>query len=148
MKKVISFKSDKKHYNADACIVWCFDNRFGDLLSKFKKKFGLRYTDDLEIAGGAMNLVGYGSGENKTFVLDQVEKSIKLHKTPLVILMAHKDCGAYKALGLPIKRDNWTDLLKNDLNTAKIALAEYLENNGYKPNIQTYIAGFDGLWEV
>ena len=107
MKKVISFKSDRKHYNADACIVWCFDNRFGDLLSKFKKKFGLRYTDDLEVAGGAMNLVGYGSGEN-----------------------------------------NWTHLLKDDLNTAKIALAEYLETNGYKPNIQTYIAGFDGLWEV
>ena len=148
MKKVISFKSDKKHYNADACIVWCFDNRFGDLLSKFKKKFGLRYTDDVEVAGGAMNLVGYGSGENKEFVLDQVEKSIELHKTPLVILMAHDDCGAYKALGLPIKGDNWTHLLKEDLNTAKIALAEYLETNGHKPNIQTYIAGFDGLWEV
>ena len=148
MKKVISFKSDKKHYNADACIVWCFDNRFSDLLSTFKKKFGLRYTDDLEIAGGAMNLVGYGSGENKQFVLDQVEKSIELHKTPLVILMAHKDCGAYKALGLPTKGDNWTDLLKDDLNTAKIALAEYLEQDGYKPNIQAYIAGFDGLWEI
>ena len=151
MKLVVKFKSPKEHYDADACIVWCFDNRFDELLEETKKVFNLSATDVLEIAGGAMSLTGRGSAGNDdaiNFVSDQVEKSIKLHHTPLVMLMLHKDCGAYKALGLPVKGENETELLKLDLEQAAIILARYLAEKGYRPKIRTYIADFDGLWEV
>lgn len=151
MKQVIKFKSSKEHYNADACVVWCFDNRFDALLEEFKRQMGFNYTDDVEIAGGALGLTGRGSDgtdEHINYIAGQVEKSIKLHHTPLVILMLHKDCGAYKAINLPMKGENETELLKDDLDLAKRTLADYLETKGYKPKIKTYIADFDGLWEV
>jgi hypothetical protein len=150
MKQVVKFKSDSKHYDADACIVWCFDNRFGRLLEETKRKLNLKYTDDVEVAGGAMGLTGRGSAwkDKSNYIADQVEKSIRLHHTPLVVLMVHKDCGAYKTLGLPFKSVSETQLLKDDLNEAKKELEQYLAKKEYRPVIKTYIADFDGLWEV
>ena len=151
MKLVVPFKSSKDHYDADACIIWCFDNRFDELLEETKKVFNLSSTDVLEIAGGAMSLTGRGSAGNDdaiNFVTDQVEKSIKLHHTPLVMLMIHKDCGAYKAIGLPPKGENEALFLEDDLGLAKEILTEHLKKKGYKAIIKTYLADFDGLWEV
>ena len=111
----------------------------------------LRYTDDVEVAGGAMGLTGRGSAGNDNainYIADQVEKSIRLHHTPLVVLMLHKDCGAYKAIGLPMKGENETELLRDDLELARKILTEYLEKRGYKPQIKRCLADFDGLWEV
>ncbi|MDP3697786.1 MAG: hypothetical protein Q8R55_07305 [Candidatus Taylorbacteria bacterium] len=150
MKQIVKFKSKREHYKADACIVWCFDDRFTGLLGELNQ-FGFKNVDLVKIAGGAMGLTGRGSAGNDNainYIADQVEKSIKLHNTPLVILMLHKDCGAYKAIGLPMKGENESELLKDDLELARRILAEYLETKGYKPRIKTYLADFNGLWEV
>lgn len=151
-KQVIKFKSKRNHYNADACIVWCFDNRFDALLKKTKESLGFKHTDDIKIAGGAMNLAGRGIADDKEKIIEylanQVEKSIKLHHAPLVILMLHKDCGAYKAIGLPLEGENENELLEQDLKEASDHLSEYLSRRGYRPKIKMFIADFDSLREV
>lgn len=148
MKQIIKFRSSKEHYKADACVVWCFDDRFTGLLGELNK-FGWRDIDLVRVAGGAVTLTGRGEEYDFDFVADQVAKSIRLHHTPLVILMVHKDCGAYKALSLPPKGMSETELLKDDLSEARENLIEYLESGkGYSPEIRTYLADFDGLWEL
>jgi hypothetical protein len=96
--KVIKYKSPRKHYQADACIVWCFDDRFSGTLENFVRLRKFRNFDLIKIGGGAKALTG-GSGKfTQKFVLDQIKTSLRLHHPPLVILMTHSDCGAYGGL--------------------------------------------------
>src|SRR3989344_4349397 len=150
MKQVLKFKSKKKHYKADVCLVWCFDDRFTGLLGELNK-FGFKNVDLVKVAGGAMGLTGRGSAGNDNamnYIADQVEKSIKLHHTPLVVLMVHTDCGAYKAIGLPVKGESEVELLREDLKSAKEELFRYLARKEHWPMIKTYLVDFEGLWEV
>lgn len=149
MKQVIKFQSSKEHYDANACVVWCFDDRFTGLLGELNK-FGYKNIDLIKVAGGALNLTDRVSNQAFDFVADQIEKSIKLHSTPLVILMVHQDCGAYKALGaLPSNEHRQTELLSEDLRDARQSLLGYLaEKDLQEPTVKIYIADFDGLWEV
>ena len=56
MKNILPFRSPKEHYVADACVVWCFDNRFSVLLQAFTK--GVKNIDLVKVAGGAKALAG------------------------------------------------------------------------------------------
>ena len=150
MKQVIKFKSFSQDYQAKACIVWCFDDRFTPLLTELINNLSGNI-DLIKIAGGALGLTGRGGtkkGDDIDFIAGQVEKSIKFHETSLVVLMLHKDCRAYKVLGLPSKSEDETELLRDDLELAKSTLAEYLARKGYYPDIKMYIADFKGLWEI
>ena len=141
MKQVIKFKSPKEHYKADACVVWCFDDRFTGLLGELNK-FGLENVDLVRVAGGAKDLVTRGSRAN--FVLDQIDKSIRLHHTPLVILMIHESCGAYGKLSVA----NEKDFLSSELQKAKKIVASFLSRKGHKIKVKICLADFDGLWDV
>ena len=92
MEKIVPYNSQREHYTADACVVWCFDHRFSDLLGKFSKKF--KNFDLVKIAGGAKALAGDASPD-RDFVLNQIKTSIRLHGVKRVVLMLHRDCGAY-----------------------------------------------------
>ncbi len=140
MQQVIKFKSSKEHYKADACVVWCFDDRFSDLFEETKKKLNLKRIDQVEIAGGAKDL----NGESAGFVLSQIFKSIKLHHTPLIILMVHKDCGAYGKLDVSDENKFFSD----ELNVAKVKVEEFLKNNQLYAVVKTYFVDFEGLSEV
>jgi len=78
MNTIFSFQSNKTHYTADACIVWCFDDRFSKLLDEYIK-----------------DLASPENEPARAYLLDQIAKSIKLHHTKEIILMAHSECGAY-----------------------------------------------------
>lgn len=91
---IISFGSSKDHYTADACVVWCFDDRFYKLLKAFGRQENFVHIDLIKIAGGAKALAGDVSPE-RDFVLDQIRTSVRLHGTTRIILMLHLDCGAY-----------------------------------------------------
>ena len=90
----VAFDSQEGHYTADACVVWCFDDRFYRLLKAFGKQEGFAHIDLVKVAGGAKALAGDASPE-RDFVLDQIKKSAALHGTKRVILMLHRDCGGY-----------------------------------------------------
>ena len=96
MELLVKFESLKEHYTADACVVWCFDDRFYKLLKAFGKQEGFAHIDLVKIAGGAKALASVESASpDHDFVLNQIKTSARLHGTKRVILMLHRDCGAY-----------------------------------------------------
>ncbi|MEK7066261.1 MAG: hypothetical protein AAB965_01650, partial [Patescibacteria group bacterium] len=42
---VISKESSRRHYVADVCLVWCFDNRFSSLRAEFIRMKGYKEVD-------------------------------------------------------------------------------------------------------
>jgi carbonic anhydrase len=140
---LIKFDSSKEHYTANACVVWCFDDRFYKLLKAFGKQEGFAHIDLVKIAGGAKALAGDASPD-RDFILNQIKTSVRLHGTNHIILMLHRDCGAFGGS-------------KNfpDSGTEKTELAEKLRHavdfiKTELPDIQVdaYFADFDGLYSV
>ena len=96
VEPLVKFESSKKHYTANACVVWCFDDRFYKLLKAFGKQEGFAHIDLVKIAGGAKALASaVGASPDRDFVLNQIKTSARLHGTKRVVLMLHRDCGAY-----------------------------------------------------
>lgn len=149
MKQVIKFQSPKEHYKADACILWCIDARLtrlhdpeNSLLIKFIKEFKLENPDVLIIAGGAKDLNSPGTG--RKFLFDQLDKIIKFHQPKQFSLVVHMDCGAYKG---EIIGDE-TEYALTELKRARRILEQYLTVKKYTAEVKTYLADFNGLWEV
>jgi hypothetical protein len=136
------FKSDEAHYEADACIVWCFDDRFSDLLEAFKKAVGIKRVDPVEVAGGSKWLTNETNPAIREHYLWQINASNQLHKTPKVILMVHAKCGAY---GLKVSEAEEYARLTSDLNEAELFLRAHIPAS---MTIEKYVADFDGLHKV
>lgn len=139
MEKIVSFDSPREHYTADACVVWCFDDRFSGLLNAFARDF--KNYDLVKIAGGAKALAGDASSE-RDFVLDQIRKSIKLHGTKRIMLMLHRDCGAYGGSKSFADLDTET---KNQMSQLAVA-KQFLIGEIPDVPIDTCFAEFDGLY--
>jgi hypothetical protein len=139
IKNILQFQSPEKHYEADICVVWCFDHRFAALLGLFLK--GFKTYDLVDIAGGAKALAGDASPE-RDFVLGQVKASIRLHHTKRIALMLHRACRAY-GMSFPDKETE-RNYYADQLAAAKRFLA------GEIPGIpiDTYFGDFDGLHPV
>ncbi|HUZ93139.1 MAG TPA: hypothetical protein VNG29_04055 [Candidatus Paceibacterota bacterium] len=139
MEKILSFESGKEHYEADAFIAWCFDDRFSPLLAELKKGFG--HSDDEKFAGGAKEL----ASSDPSAHLDQIRKSILLHKTKRVVLMVHMDCGAYggsKKFNNNHKAEQ--DYLASELNAAE----QNVKKEFPDIEVEKVIADFDGLYKI
>lgn len=95
MKKIVAHQTKLNHYQAEACIVWCFDDRFSELLRRFAENHNLHPYDLIKVAGGAKGLTLEGENPERAYILDQIGKSIKLHRPRKVVVMTHADCGAY-----------------------------------------------------
>jgi hypothetical protein len=93
---LVKYESSREHYDAEACIFWCFDARFAELYNTFLKERGFSGSkiDVVKGAGGAQPLAG-DAGPDRDVAASQLAKSIKLHHTTRVILMVHIDCGGY-----------------------------------------------------
>ena len=141
----VAFESSRGHYEADACILWCFDDRFSDLLETYKKERGFKYSDVVESAGGAKALGVEGNPE-QDFILGQVKASIQLHKTPLIVLMVHIDCGGYGG-SAAFQNNEETEYAHHEAELRKAA--GFLRNE-LPPEvaIETWIADFDGMRKV
>ncbi|MBI2515213.1 hypothetical protein HYV91_03495 [Candidatus Wolfebacteria bacterium] len=144
--KIIS----RDHYRADACVVWCFDDRFAGLLEDFIKAKNFRRVDLIKVAGGAKDLVGFSDtitcDSKQSYLLDQIAKSIKLHQTPLVILMVHADCGAYGKKFETVLEEQ--EFYRGELNKAEAVVRKFLAENHLEARIEKYFADFEGLNKV
>ena len=98
MEKVFHFDSPRDKYQSDAVVVWCFDNRFELACRKFLKFAGVMQPDPIKVAGGPKSLASPEHAFQKAFVVEQIEKSVRLHDTHRIILFMHSDCGAYGGL--------------------------------------------------
>lgn len=145
MEPFVRFDSQKDHYTADACVVWCYDDRFYQLLKAFGKQEGFGHIDLVKIAGGAKALASAeAASPERDFVLDQIKKSAMLHGTKRLVLMLHRDCGAYggskQFAGADVEKEFFADQLRRAGEFAKKELPEL--------SVETYFADFDGLYKV
>lgn len=146
MRKVFHFDAPREKYHCDAAIVWCFDNRFELGFRKFLKRSGIVNIDPIKIAGGAKSLASPEAEWEREFVLGQIDKSIRLHSTRRVILMAHSDCGAYGGL-----EDGFAGDARNEAATLQAELeraAGYLRLRHPEVQISTYFVDFEGVWDT
>lgn len=140
----ILFRSPKSHYEADAAIVWCFDNRFWQLLLAFVKERGLKWFDPVILAGGAKSLAS--ANEEGKAVMEQIQASIRSHHAPRVILMTHSDCSGYGGLQA-FGNDPAAERAKHkeDLERAAAAVRTAVPES---VSVETYFADFDGIRAV
>lgn len=141
MKKTFSFQSPTEHYAAHDCVLWCFDDRETPLLIAYTK--GMGKFDLIKIAGGAKALAGDPSPD-RDFVLGQIKASIRLHGVKRVILMTHRDCGAYGGSKAFTSEDAEKGYHQAQLATAK----KFVESEIPGIQVEAYFADVDGLYAV
>lgn len=138
---VVKFDSPKEHYTANACVVWCFDDRFYKLLKAFGKQEGFGHIDLVKVAGGAKALAGDASPE-RDFLLGQIKASVRLHGTSHIILMLHRDCGAYGGSGHFPDADAEKKELMHQLRVAQ----DFVKKEFPGLIVDASFADFDGLY--
>ncbi|MBI4837096.1 MAG: hypothetical protein HY813_01665 [Candidatus Portnoybacteria bacterium] len=143
--QILLFNSPHGHYTADACIVWCFDDRFSGLLNEFVKTKGYQNCDLIKIAGGAKTLASPKLEDERLFLLKQIRTSINLHGTKHVILMCHEDCGAYGGKQAFAGDEEEFNQLCGDLKEASHILKNNLPED---VKIETVFADFGGIKSV
>ena len=145
----MKFESSKEHYAANACVVWCFDDRFYKLLKAFGKQEGFSHIDLVKIAGGAKALAtgAEGASPDRDFVLNQIKTSARLHGTKRVVLMLHRDCGAYGGSKSFADADVEKAELVTQLHQAQdLVKKELADVDGLV--VEAVFADFDGLCAV
>lgn len=146
MERVIDFPVQSEHYHADACTVWCFDDRFSPALEKLVNATQCKHIDLIKVAGGAKGLAS-GDDAERAYLLDQIAKSIKLHEPNVIWLMVHADCGAY---GNP-KFDSpeaEAAFFAEELGKAESAVRIFFQKNNITTPIKKYSIDFKKIAEL
>lgn len=145
MNKLFHFDSPTEEYRADAAVVWCFDDRFTLAVQKFLKRMGIAHADLVRVAGGAKLLASPNDESERKFVLEQLRLSRQLHGTDRVMLIAHRDCGAYGGLA----RFKGGAEEEIQFHCAELARAADVIRTAF-PGIAVdcFFTSFDGVWEV
>ncbi|MDO8523085.1 MAG: hypothetical protein Q7S12_02260 [bacterium] len=140
---IIHHNIEPVHYVSDAFISWCFDARFSELLNKFIELRKFKNVDIVKMAGGGKVFATPEIETEEIHYLGQIAKSVKLHHTKSIILMAHANCGAY---GKHFEDKAMEEAFYvNELRAAKETVASFLKKNEIKIPIETYYADFSGL---
>jgi carbonic anhydrase len=143
--KVFHFDAPREKYQCDAAIVWCFDNRFDLGFRMYLKRAGVIYTDPIKVAGGAKCLASPEHESDREFVLGQIRKSIRLHRTKRVILMVHSDCGAYGGLEA-FKNDAAVEAEHHRQELDRVARDLLAAIPGI--TVEDYFVDFEGVWKA
>jgi hypothetical protein len=136
MEKLFHFDSPLEVYRADACVITCFDARFDLAMRKFLRRRGVVTFDHVKIPGGAKSLAAPECDTDLDFVLRMVRTSMRLHGSERVLIVAHRECGAYT--DVPI------DVVAADVLRAK----ESLRANEPRLAVECYFADFDGVYGI
>ena len=98
MKCIIHYRAHRVHDEPmKGCVVGCFDPRFQRGLAATCQIELSAYIDGVDlvnVAGGVARNVESENAELRDDVLRQALASVKLHRTPTVLLTSHEDCGA------------------------------------------------------
>ncbi len=136
MRKLFHFDCPRELYQADACIISCFDARFDLATRKFLKRRGILTYDQIKIPGSAKSLAAPDAEGDRDFVLGMVRTSMRLHRSARLWMFAHSDCGAYP--GTPVEKQT------DDLQAA----AKFLQSSEPALAVECFFADFDGIYGV
>jgi carbonic anhydrase len=144
MRKVIHFDSPREWYKSGAAVVGCFDSRFETVSRKLLKRLGVTFPDLIRIAGGAKTLASPEQESHREFILDQIQKSIRLHGTERAILLLHSDCGAYGGLSGGFQGDPQaeTSHYRAELERARRFLNDAIPGL----TVECFIVDFEAVW--
>ena len=146
LKRVFHCNSSTEKYHCDAVVVACFDHRFDRVLRKFLRRIRVLNPDPIVVAGGAKSLASPEHETDRTFLVAQVEKSIRLHGTDRVILLLHSDCGAYGGLHQLFNGDKAAEVVhhRDELRLAHATLTQAFP----QVSIECYFLDFAGVWQL
>lgn len=144
MTKRFHFTSPAETYRADAALVWCFDDRFTLAVTKFLKRTGVTRIDSIRVAGGPKALASPDDEAARTFVLEQLRLSRRLHATERVILIAHSDCLAWGGLA----RFQGDVRAESEHHQAALARAAGVVRSAIpEMRVACLFVDFEGVWE-
>ena len=146
MRKILDFHSPSAWYGCDAALLTCFDSRFDAICGELLKRLDVAKPDTIKIAGGAKTLASPEEEFHRTFALDQIQKSIRLHGTRRVILIVHSDCGGYGRLSGRFQGDAHAEMAhcQKELERAK----EFLRDALPDLEVECFFLNFEGAWAV
>jgi hypothetical protein len=136
MEKVFHYDSPVEVYQADACVITCFDARFDQAIRKFLKRRGILLFDHVKIPGSAKPFTAGDGDPDSAVLLRAVRTSIRLHGPKRAVIIAHNDCGAYP--GVPV------EVVVADATRA----ASFLRASEPSLEVESYFADFDGIYRI
>ena len=146
-KLLLPFESPRDQYRADATVVWCYDSRFTLALQVLAEKMGWKNFDLIKLDGGVRDLGSLGNEAERSYVLNQISKSLRSHKAPEIFIMAHYNCG-----GLGREQMDPTDdedmFLGQELKQGKEAVERYLVSAGLSAKVRPLLCDFKNIYEV
>jgi hypothetical protein len=136
MEKSFHFDCPREVYQADACVLSCFDYRFETAMQKFFRRRAIAVLDHIKIPGSAKALAAPVRDSDRDFVLEMVRTSLRLHHPDRMLILAHNDCGAYP--GIP------PEIVAADVRRA----AEVLASAEPSLALECYFCDFDGIYRI
>lgn len=87
-------KFNLKEHQCKAVVICCMDFRIykDQTLHEFLKEDGIDSYDLISIPGSGKAVIDFSS---RQIILDAIRTSIELHKSEVIYLIHHRDCGAY-----------------------------------------------------
>jgi carbonic anhydrase len=132
----------------DVFLLSCMDYRLMDDIERYMSGRGLRDKYDHVILAGASlgAITDKFPAWNKTF-WEHLDIAIKLHNIHTVMIMDHRDCGAYKVvLGEAHAKDPKTE--KNTHSAQLKKLKGMISQKYPKLKVETLLMGLDGKVEA
>jgi hypothetical protein len=136
MQKLFHFDCPQEVYQADACVISCFDFRFDTQLRKFLRRRRIETYDHVKIPGSVKAIAQPDRDSDRDLVIGMVRTSLRLHRPGRLLLFGHTDCGAYP--GAP------PEVVGADVAKA----AAYFSNVEPKFQIESFFCDFDGVYAL
>ena len=134
MQKLFHFDCPQEVYQADACVISCFDFRFDTQLRKFLKRRGVETYDHVKIPGSVKVIAVPDRDSDRDLVVTMLRTSMRLHRPSRLLLFGHNDCGAYPGAAPAVVA---ADVAK---------AAEYFAQIEPSLQIESYFCDFDGIY--
>jgi hypothetical protein len=134
MEKLFHLDCPREVYQADACVISCFDFRFDLAVRKFLKRRGIATYDHVKIPGSVKAVAAPDRDSDRDLVLSMVRTSLRLHRPGRLLLFGHNGCGAYP--GAPI------EAVAADVAKA----AAYFTNAEPALTVESFFCDFDGVY--
>jgi hypothetical protein len=117
-------------------VITCFDARFDLAVRKFLKRRGVVVFDQVKIPGGVKPLAAPECDADRDFVLRMVRTSMRLHGSERVLIVAHRECGAYADAPIEV------------VTADALRAAEFLRASEPRLAVECYFADFDGIYGI
>lgn len=133
--------------HTEAILLSCMDYRLTSKTLEFMSSIGMEENyDHVILAGASLGAVtDKFPSWNQTFI-EHLEIAIQLHNIRKVILLDHRDCGAYKVIfdeDFSIDAEKETQIHSKQL----FALRSLIEENYKQLEVEMYLMGLDGTVE-